>query len=186
MTLRLSLTDPDRDAVRALRHDPTIRPLERDRVEMVLLADGGWSAPRIAGHLACHAATVRSVLKRFATEGVSCLRRAAPGPPPDMVRRRQVTDALTTVLGQDRTWTAAQLATALREQYGIVLSIRQTRKYLTRIAAWRRTARSLRHKQDPQRADHAAQQLARLEAKPRSVVSGSSTLTNAALRPVCP
>jgi transposase len=172
MTLRLTLTDTERAAVQALRRDPTIRPAERDRVEMVLLAAGRWSAPRIAGHLACQAATVRGVLKRFVADGLPSLRRRPPGPPPDPARRLQVETALTTLLTEDRTWTAAQLATALAEQHGITLSVRQTRKYLGRIAAWRRTVRTLHHKQDPAKATHAAQQLARLEVKPNSTSFG--------------
>jgi hypothetical protein len=61
--IRLTLTDVERAVVRALRHDPTIRPTERDRVEMVLLAGAGWAVPRIVAHLACHPATVRMVLE---------------------------------------------------------------------------------------------------------------------------
>ena len=45
--------------------------------------------------------------------------------------------ALSTLLLQERTWTAAQLAAALREQ-AIALSTRQTRKYLKGMGArWR-------------------------------------------------
>jgi len=178
--IRLRLTHAERDAVRALRHDATVRPPERDRVELVLLADAGWSVPRLAAHLACHPATVRGVLKRFRAEGPGSLRRAPPGPPPDTARREQIETALGTLLDEDRTWTAAQLATALAERHGIALSTRQTRKYLGRIAAWRRTVRSLRHKQDPATAERAAQTLGRLEAKPRRAGCGSSTWTNVA------
>lgn len=177
--IRLPLTDTERAAVRALRHDATVRPLERDRVEMVLLSDTGWAVPQIAGHLACHPATVRGVLKRFRTDGVTSLRRSPPGPPPDTARREQVETALEVLLDEDRTWTAAQLATALAERHGITLSTRQTRKYLERIAAWRRTVRSLRHKQDPATVAHAAQTLGRLEAKPSTATSGSSIWTSA-------
>lgn len=165
--IRLTLSDAERAAVRALRHDPTLRPLERDRVETVLLSDAGWSVPGIAAHLVCHPATVRGVLKRFRTAGPASLGRSPPGPPPDTARRDQVEAALGTLLDEDRTWTAAQLAVALAERFGIVLSTRQTRKYLGRIAAWRRTVRSLRHKQDRTKAATAARTLARLEAKPR-------------------
>jgi transposase len=181
--IRVTLTDAERDAVRALRHDPTIRALERDRVELVLLSDAGWAVPRIAAHLACHPVTVRGVLKRFRTVGLDSLRRSPPGPPPDTARRTQVETALGALLDEDRTWTAAQLAAVLAERHGIALSIRQTRKYLGRIAAWRRTVRSLRHKQNPAKVDHAARQLARLEAKRRLAVSGSSSSTNAASPP---
>jgi Homeodomain-like domain len=142
--------------------------------------------PRIARHLACHPATVRGVLKRFRAAGAPSLRRAPPGPPPDTVRRARVETALGALLDEDRTWTAAQLAAALAERHGIVLSTRQTRKYLTRIAAWRRTVRSLRHKRDPAKAERAAQTLERLEAKPRWAASGSSTWTSAASAPASP
>jgi transposase len=181
--IRLTLTDTERAAVRALRHDPTVRLLERDRVEMVLLSDAGWAVPRIAGHLTCHPATVRGVLKRFRADGVASLRRSPPGPPPDTTRRAQVETTLEALLDEERTWTAAQLAAALAERHGIALSVRQTRKYLGRIAAWRRTVRSLRHKQDPAKADHVAQTLERLTAKPMMAISGSSTSTNAASAP---
>jgi putative transposase len=153
--IRLTLSDPERDAVQALRRDRTLAPAERDRVEMVLLSDAGWSPPRIAAHLACHPVTVRSVLTRFPTTGVAGLRRGRPGPPPDGVRRAQVTTALHALLGHDRTWTAAQLATALRAQ-DIVRSTRPTRKYLQQMGSrWRRTARALRHQQDPDRGAQA-------------------------------
>ena len=146
--IRLSLTDDEHDAVQALRRDPALSPAERDRVEMVLLSATGWSSPQIAQHLRCHAKTVRLVLLRFREQGPTSLRRRRPGPPPDTARRAEIGAALTALLDQDRTWTAAQLAAALPE-FGFHLSTRQTRKYLGRIAAWRRTVRTLKHKQDP-------------------------------------
>jgi transposase len=105
---------------------------------MILLSAEGWSPPRIATHLGCLAKTVRLVLKRFAVSGPPSVGRARSGPPPNLTRRTQVEQAVTSLLAQDRIWTAAQLAGALRAQ-GLALSTRQTRKYLTRIAAWQIT-----------------------------------------------
>ena len=51
--LRLTLSDAERAAVQALRRDRTLSPAERDRVEMILLSEAGWSLPRIAAHLGC-------------------------------------------------------------------------------------------------------------------------------------
>lgn len=170
--IHVHLTDDERAVVQALRRDPSLMPAERDRVELLLLSDAGWSPPQIARHLGCHAVTVRSVLKRFAVGGPACVRRGRPGPLPDMARREAVTTALDALLGQDRTWTAAQLATALAEQ-DIHLSTRQTRKYLGRMGArWRRTARTLRHKQDPARMAEAAAALDDLKKKRRLAPSG--------------
>src|SRR5438270_14092092 len=129
--IRLILTEEARAAVQALRHDPTLSPPERDRVEMVLLAAIPWSPPHIATHVGCHPKTVRLVLKRFAATGMAILRRHRPGPPPDTARRQHVLTALNALLDQKRTWTAGQLATALDAQ-GIDLSPRQPRRYLRR------------------------------------------------------
>lgn len=160
--IRLTLTDEQRAVVQAARRDPTLSPAERDRVEMVLLSAAGWSAPAIAQHLGYCAATVRTVLKGFPETGVAGLARQRPGPAPDEARRQQVSGALGALLSAERTWTAAQLAAALRTQ-GIALSTRQTRKHLKWMGArWRRTTHSLRHKQTPARVARARRVLANL------------------------
>jgi transposase len=164
--LRLTLTDDQRDALQRLRRDPTLTPLERDHVEIIVLAAGGWSAPTIGRHLGRCTATVRTSIKQFPEAGVDGLRCQRPGPPPDTARRAQVAAALDRLLAEVRTWTAGQLAAALVGE-GITLSTRQTRKYLRRNAAWRRTVRSLRHKQDPAKVAKAEQQLAVLQKRGR-------------------
>lgn len=181
--LRVTLTSDQRDAVQALRRDPSLTPAERDRVEILLLSATGWSPPRIARHLGCHPATVRRVLSRFAERGPASVRRARPGPGPDQERRQQVETTLTRLLDQDRTWTAAQLAVALAEG-GIALSPRQTRKYLGRIAAWRRTVRTLHHKQDAAKVERAKNVLASLKKKRPPDASASSTLMSVVSVPV--
>jgi transposase len=181
--LRITLTPDQRVAAQGARRDPTLTPLERDRVEMVLLSTEGWSPPAIAHHLDYHAATVRRALKAFGARGLVGLWQQRPGPPPDTARREQVTAALDRLLAQPRTWTAAQLAHALQEE-SIRLSSRQTRRYLRAMGArWRRTARSLKHKQDPVQVERAKSVLAMLgKGRPRGA-SSASTSTSAALAP---
>src|SRR4051812_29987145 len=106
--IQAHLTPEQRSAVQALRCERTLRPAERDRIEMILLSAAGWSPPRIASHLDCHPATVRQAIKRFAAAGVVSLPWRQPGPPKDTARRQKVTAALDRLLGQERTWTAAQ------------------------------------------------------------------------------
>ncbi len=180
--LRLTLTETDRDALQELRRDPELTPLERDHVEMLMLADAGWSPPRIGNHLRRCAASVRTLLKRFAAEGPACVRCQPPGPPPNTARREQITTALEALLAEERTWTAPQLREALAEPE-IHLSVRQLRKYLQPLASWRRTGRSLQHKQDPAKVATATQQLAMLEKKGRRASSRSVTSTSAASVP---
>ena len=155
--------------MQGLRRDASLSPAVRDRVEMILLSDAGWSPPRIAEHLTNHAKTMRLVLRRFHDRGVPTLHVRPPGPAPDTARREQMTTALDQVLSLERTWTTAQLAEALA-RVGIYLSTRRTRKYLGRMGArWRRTTRSLRHKQDQVRAERARTQLATLKERPTAV-----------------
>jgi transposase len=169
--------------VQRLRRDATLTPPERDRVEMVLLSAGGWSPPRIAAHLDYHVATVRRVLLHFQDTGSPSLRRQRPGPLPDAARRAQVAAALDRLLDQDRTWTTVQLAAALAER-DIRLSTRQTRRYLRGMGAkWRRTVRTLKHKQDPAKAARATAVLDSLKKRPPPGASGSPTSTSAASLP---
>ena len=181
--IRLQLTEDERAAVRALRRDPGLAPAERGRVEMLLPGDAGWSPPRIARHLSCHPATVRQAIKRFATEGAASLPWRRPGPPKDELRRQQVCSRLDRLLSQDRTWTAAQLAAALRTE-GIALSTRQTRKYLKLLGArWRRTVSTLKHRQDAARVRRAERVLSHLKKSPPPAGSGWPTSTSAASAP---
>ncbi len=78
-----------------------------------------------------------------------------------------MTQVLTDLLAQERTWTSRQLATALAEQ-NIRLSVRQVRRYLEMMGAgWRRTTNSLRHKQNPVKVARATRVLNNLKKKRR-------------------
>jgi hypothetical protein len=161
--LRMTLT-PDQHAElhalrHALRHDPTLSPADRDRVEMLALSAAGWPVATIAEHLGYHPETVRRLFRCFPTDGFAAVRHQPAGPGPNRPRRERIQAALSALLAQERTWTAAQLAEALPE-YGLRLSARQTRRYLKGVAAWRRTQRTVTHKQDPERVAHAKEELA--------------------------
>jgi transposase len=184
--LRVTLSPERAAAVRVLRRDASLSPAERDRVEKILLSAEGWSPPKIAGHLGYCAATARTVLAGFPTTGVDGLRRKRPGPPKDLARRERVRAALDRLLGQDRTWTAGQLADALATE-GIRLGPRQTRKYLTWMdARWRRTVTTLAHKQDAARVDQAERTLATLKKSRPTAASAWATSTSAASAPASP
>jgi transposase len=181
--LHITLCAEDRVALERLRHQAKTPVVVRARCQMLLLSADGWSPPRIATHLSYHPHTVRAVLRRFQERGVAGLTPDQPGPPPDTARREQVTAVLDRLLDQERTWTAAQLAAALGEQ-GIGLSTRQTRKYLGRMGAtWRRTVRTLAHKQDPERVARAEQTLAALKKGHRKTASASPSSMRSASRP---
>jgi hypothetical protein len=62
-TLRVTLAPDQRAAAQAARRNPTLAPLDRDRVAMILLSAKGWRPPAIPEHLDYHAATVRHALE---------------------------------------------------------------------------------------------------------------------------
>jgi len=161
--IHIRLDDTTRDELCRLRH-ANLSDTARDRLEMVLLSDAGWSPPRIARHLGCHPHTARAALKGFRDHGSAALQPQPPGPPPDRQRRQAVTARLTELLGQRRTWTSRQLAEALRPD--IVRSARQVLRYLALLGArYRRTASTVRHKQDPAKVARAKRVLGGLKKK---------------------
>ena len=161
--LRTSLTDSQRSELQTLRRTD-LAAVARDRLEMVLMSADGWSPPKIAAHLNRHPHTVRATLKGFAARGTQAFYPDAPGPDPDHARRAQVTGKLSELLGQDRTWTAKQLAEALGPDIGI--GHRQTRRYLGLLkAGYRRTAQTVAHKQEPQKVKRAQAVLSNLKKK---------------------
>lgn len=159
----MRLSPEQRSDVQALRRDRSLKLVERDRVEMLWLSDAGRTVPEIAEYLRCHPQTVRRMFARFEESGTAAIRQNRPGPEPDRARREQVEAALRSELAQPRTWSSGDLALALRA-HGIQLSARQVRKYLRGMGArYRRTARTLAHKQDPDRVAAATAALERLK-----------------------
>jgi putative transposase len=164
--IRIHLDETTREELQAMRKQD-LPARVRDRLEMVLLSAAGWSAPRIARHLGCHHHTARAAVKGFLQKGTDSLWPDKPGPEPDLARRERVTSPLRELLGQDRTWTSAQLAEELRG-HGIGLSARQVRRYLKSMkAGYRRTASTLEHKQDPDKVARAEATLDSLKKKLR-------------------
>jgi putative transposase len=164
--IRIHLDETTREELQALRKQD-LPARVRDRLEMVLLSAAGWSAPRIATHLGCHHHTARAAVKGFLQGGAAALWPDRPGPEPDLARRDRVAALLRELLGQDRTWTSPQLASALRP-HGVALSARQVRRYLKLMkAGYRRTASTLEHKQDPLKVERAEATLSSLKKKLR-------------------
>ena len=164
--IRIRLNDATRAELQSLRRT-ALPPTARDRLEMVLLSEAGWSPPRIAAHLRRYPQTVRKALHDFRRRGPQAFHPDRPGPAPDAPRRDRILGLWRDLQGQDRTWTSAQQAAALRP-HGIALGGRQVRRYLALLkAGYRRTASTLEHKQDPAKVERAKQVLGGLKKKLR-------------------
>ena len=112
-----------------LRRAPDPRP----RVEALLLSAGGMKVPQLAVHLDCCEATVRSLLHRFAEQGLAAVHPQPPGFPPNLERRQRIEEALDCLLGQPQVWTVTTLSEALAAKQDIHLKPRTVRLYLKRM-----------------------------------------------------
>ena len=160
----IRLDQTARDDLNALRRRE-LPTKARDRLEMVALSDAGWPPARIADHLGYGYRTALKVLHDFDRRGAEALFPRRRGPAPAAARRERITGSLRELVGQDRTWTAVQLAEALQAR-GVALGPRRVRRSLKGFrAGYRRTASTVRHKQDPVKAARAAAVLANPRAK---------------------
>jgi transposase len=161
---RVHLTEEQRTELQRRTRDPKTRPRTRDRLEMVRLADAGWSVPKIAAHLGISEKRVRHWVKQFLGGGFAALPdQPHPG------QQSRLTPALVAALRQKiegslRTWTAAQLAAWLAEEHGVRLTPDHLGRRLKRARlSYKRTQRSLKHKQDPAQVAVFRAELEKLE-----------------------
>ncbi len=179
---RVQLTDAQRDELEQRAHDPRTKPRTRDRLEMVRLAAIGWSVPQIARHFRCHEETVRPWLKAFLARGFDALAdQPHPGQPSKFTPAMEET--LRAELRRDaRTWTAAQLAAWVAEQFGVRLSAAELGRRLKRAGIiYKRASRSLKHKQNPEDVAAAQQEIAAQEKRGTEARSTSPPWTRPAL-----
>ncbi len=167
--IRLALTPSQREDVRARTRAPGVASRTRDRLEMIRLADAGWSVPRIAHHLDVHEQTVRKYVKAFLAGGLDTLAdRPRPGRPPTVTAVHL--DALETLLDAGgRTWTTRQLVAWLACEHGVQVHPDHLSRLLhARRFGWKRTVSSVAHKRrDPAGYDAKVAELAELKKRPR-------------------
>lgn len=179
----VTLTDEQRAELRQRTRQRSLAPSTRDRLEMVRLADAGWSGPRIARHLGQHEQTVRTWLKAFLERGFDALVNKPRGGKSSALTPA-ILDALRVELGKaERTWTAAQLTAWIADHHGVHLSVDRVRRHLRRAGlSWQRTSRSLKHQQDPTKVAESQAVLTDLEKRGPWASSTCATSTRRASR----
>jgi transposase len=155
---RVALTEEQAAELARRRRDPATRPRVRDRLEMVRLSNMAWSVPRIARHVGLTESRVRHWIKAFLTEGFEGLSdRKGVGAKPRLTG--EILGQVRQVVGQDgRTWTAVQVNDWLQEHHGWSMNSRYLSEVLVRNGmSYKRTSRTVRHKQKPEQlADRKA------------------------------
>lgn len=154
--IRVRLTTEQRAELNQLAHARSVSPRVRDRLEMIRLSDMGHTVPEIAQALNAHQQTVRKYLKLFVAESFDFERLAdAPrcGRPPLLTGEHmyELEQLLDQSAASGRTWSMRQLAKWLQEEHKVSISSAHLSERLKwRKFRWKRTVRSLRHKQkDP-------------------------------------
>lgn len=163
---RVALSDEQRQELQRRAHEPGIKPRTRDRLEMVRLADAGWSVPRIAAHLGMSEKRVRHWIKTFLTSGFEALPDQ-----PHAGRHSRLTPAIREAVCQEfdlevRTWSAPQVAEWIAERWSVPVSVSHLRRFLRRWRlSYKRTGRSVQHKQQPEQVAAKETALAEHEKK---------------------
>lgn len=165
---RVSLTAEQMSELNRLCRDPKTKPPTRSRLEMLRLANVGWSIPKIAVHLDVTESRVRHWVKAFLADGFSALEnKTSPGRKCKLTP--QILAHLKQVVGQDgRTWTAPQVMEWLQSQYGLMVN----RTWLCEVMnqngmSYKRTTRHVRHKQTPEQVVQKKADLLTLKRGPR-------------------
>ena len=146
---RVRLDEAARRELHRRAHEPGVTPRTRDRLEMVRLCDAGWSVPKIARHFGLSEKCVRSWIKAFLAGGFEAL----PDKPHPGQRSALTPEQVTAVRAQvgkgEQTWTAQQIAHWLAQEQGVRLGSDWLSRLLRRAGlCYKRTRRTLRHKQD--------------------------------------
>lgn len=163
---RVHLTEEQRQEVSRRAHAPGVMPRTRDRLEMVRLADAGWSIPRIARHLAISEVRVRYWVKRFLEGGFDAL-PDAPHPGQSSALTGPILAAVREQIRRSkRSWSAQQVADWVAEHHGVSRTPDHLARMLRRAGfSYKRTSRTLKHKQNPEQVEQRRAQLQALEKR---------------------
>ena len=163
---RITLTAEQRHDLQSRTRQPGIAPSTRDRLEMVRLADAGWSVPQIARHLGIQEQTVRLWIKAFIAGGFDALPNKPRGGITSAVTPAMLEAARAEIAKGTRTWSASQVADWIAEHHGVRISPGRMRVHLKRAKlSYQRTSRSLHHKQKPEEVADRKAQLEALEKR---------------------
>jgi len=163
---RVHLTEEQRRELKRRARVRGVMPRTRDRLEMVRLADAGWSIPQIAVHLQISEIRVRYWIKRYLAGGFAALPDA-----PHTGQASSLTPAIleairTAIRASGTTWTAGQIAAWVEAHGGLRLTPDHLARMLKRARlSYKRTHRSLKHKQAPEQVATKRAELQALEKR---------------------
>ncbi len=161
---RVQLDEAGHQQLARRARDPKTKRRTRDRLEMVRCSAAGWSVPQIARHFGLSEQTVRRWVKAFLRDGFDAL--------PDQPHLGEPSCLTPEILGAldaevrqgTHTWTAQQLADWLADEHGIRVTADWLGQVMRRSGlSYKRTSRTLKHKQKPEQVASKAADLATIE-----------------------
>lgn len=161
---RVTLTEDQCLELNQRAHQPGVAPYLRDRLEMLRLSDAGWSIPKIARHLGQDEQRTRFWIKAYLLGGFEALDNKIRGGKVSALTPQIIAEVTEQIRSGQRTWNAEQIAEWIAEQYKVRLSPGQVRRKLRPARLrYKRTSRSLRHKQKPEEVASATAALESLK-----------------------
>lgn len=128
---------------------PDLDPAVRKRLEMIRLAHWSYTIPQIAARMQQHAQTVRYWIKAFLKGGFDALEDKPHGGKVSQLTPAVLEAVIADVRASKQTWTAVEIAEWTAQQHQIRISPGRMRVHLRRAKlSYKRTSRSLRHKQN--------------------------------------
>lgn len=133
------MTKQEDARLREIEQDPYLKPKVRLRAQVLRLSNRGSNMEKIASYTGRSPASVARDLDRWTERGLEGLADGtAPGNPPRVTGRMK--DFMEAKLSEERTWNATQLAEALKEQFGLVVTPEAVRQHLRSMGySWKRT-----------------------------------------------
>jgi transposase len=166
---RVHLNEDQQTELQRRAHQSHVAPRVRDRLEMVRLSNKGWSIPKIARHLGQHEQTVRFWIKAFLEGGFDNLTDKPHTGQQSAVTAEIMAAVKEWLTAGNRTWNARQIAQEVHARFGLARSVAHWRKLLRRHGlTYKRTKRTLRHKQDPQAVAAKTAEIAALKRGPQA------------------
>ncbi len=155
---------PEEDArLRQIEQDPLLKPKVRLRAQILRLSGRGEGVRSIAAYAGCSGMSVLRDLDRWEERGFEGLADGtAPGNPPRVTAQARA--FLEEKLAEERTWNASQLAEALEEVFGVVVTPEAIRLHLLSMGyRWKRTRYVPSKPPDPEEEREAREELEALK-----------------------
>lgn len=167
----IQLTDHDDARLRDIEQHAHLKRKVRLRAQVLRLSHRGQTIQQIAAYTGRHPTSIGRDFDRWERQGlVGLADGTAPGHPPRVTA--EVKGFLQERLGEDRTWTAGQLAEAVADRFGVTVSAEAIRQHLHTLGyAWKRTRYVPAKAPDPDEERDARETLEGLKRGRSGVIS---------------